>query len=624
MTLDVTSSPFHQEQLELLNRLLPTLTPDQMVWLTGYLSGVRNASPGSVEAAAALAGATPPPPPAAEPEEITVLFGSQTGNAAQLAEEMSEKLKQRGFRVALSSMRSFQTRNLKKTRTLLVLVSTHGEGDPPDNAIQFHEFLHSKRAPKLDDLRFSVLALGDISYNEFCQTGKEFDARLEALGAERLHPRADCDVDYDEPAAAWMEGVVASLCRVAEAVPVGAAVGSVGALPAAPASLPIMATCRSGATAAATAYSRARPFPAEVLDNVLLNGRGSDKETHHLELSLEGSNLAFEPGDSLGIHPQNCPKLVGQLIEAMRWEAEEPVLVGETQRPLRDVLRNHYEITVLTKPLVQKAVDFSRDGLHELLLPDRVDDLTAYLGSRDLLDLVRDFSLAGTPARDFLEALRKLPPRLYSIASSYQANPDEVHVAVATVRWHAHSRERLGVCSVQCAERVKPGDTMPVYIHKNPNFRLPADPSAPIIMIGPGTGVAPFRAFLEEREVTGATGRSWLFFGDRRFRTDFLYQLDWQRWLADGVLTRMDVAFSRDTDRKVYVQHRMRERSRDFYAWLQEGAYVYICGDEKRMAPDVEAAMVEIVRQEGHRTAEDATAYIDELKQQQRYQRDVY
>jgi sulfite reductase (NADPH) flavoprotein alpha-component len=315
------------------------------------------------------------------------------------------------------------------------------------------------------------------------------------------------------------------------------------------------------------------------------------------------------------------------LIEAMGWNPEESVPVNKKgeERSLREALLSNYEITVLTKPLLEQAAQFtSSSRLHELLEAGHEQELRAYLDDRDLLDMVRDFSPWIVPAREFVSILRKMPARLYSIASSQKANPDEVHLTIRAVRYEAHGRERYGVCSVQAAERLQPGDTLPVYIHHNPNFKLPVNPETPIIMIGPGTGVAPFRAFLEEREETGAAGKAWLFYGDQHFLTDFLYQLDWQRWIKDGVLTRMDVAFSRDTDKKVYVQHRMLEKSRELFQWLQEGANVYVCGDEKYMAHDVHNTLLAILEREGGMSSEEAAAYLTLMQQQKRYQRDVY
>jgi sulfite reductase (NADPH) flavoprotein alpha-component len=600
------NSPFNQEQVELLNRLLPTLTESQKIWLSGYLAASQSASvPGTTEA------------PAAElpvgntgqtiSKEVTILYGSQTGNAQGLAENAGKILEGRGFQVTVSSMSDFKPNNLKKVQNLLIVVSTHGEGDPPDNALSFYEFLHSRRAPKLDDLRFSVLSLGDSSYEFFCQTGKEFDQRLEELGGTRLYPRVDCDLDYDEPAAEWLEGVFGGLneARGESAAPALATVPQAGK----------------------PAYSRTNPFKAEVLENINLNGRGSNKETRHLELSLEGSGLTFEPGDSLGIYPENDPALVDMLLEELKWDPEENVTVNKQGdvRPLREALISHFEITVLTKPLLEQSAQLSNnEDLRELLSPGNEEKVKAYLEGRDLLDLVRDFGPWDVSAQEFISILRKIPARLYSIASSLSANPDEVHLTIGAVRYDAHGRERKGVCSILCAERLQPGDTLPVYIQHNPNFKLPKNPDTPIIMVGPGTGVAPFRSFMQEREETGAKGKSWLFFGDQHFVTDFLYQTEWQKWLKDGVLTKMDVAFSRDTDEKVYVQHRMLEHSKELFEWLQEGATVYICGDEKNMAHDVHNTLIEIIEKEGGMSREKAEDYLAGMQQQKRYQRDVY
>ncbi|MCD9022675.1 assimilatory sulfite reductase (NADPH) flavoprotein subunit [Cohnella silvisoli] len=608
MELQVTNSPFNQEQVELLNRLLPNLTDAQRIWLSGYLTALQGAT------GAVTSGVTPQATllatnVTAPSKEVTILFGSQTGNSHGLAKKMSKKLEEQGFHVTLSSMGDFKPNGLKNVQNLLIVVSTHGEGEPPDNAIPFYEFLHSKRAPQLESLRFSVLALGDTSYEFYCQTGKDFDKRLEELGGKRLTPRIDCDVDYDEPAAEWMNQVLGSLSEMSTA-----------------------STIASGASADARSekeseYSRTNPFQAEVLENLNLNGRGSDRETRHIELSLEGSNLQYEPGDSVGIYPENNPRLVDELIEAMGWRADELVPINKNgdKLPLREALLRHYEITVLTKPLLTQAANFaSGNGLKELLESGREQELRTYMDERDLLDLVQDYSLKGVSAGDFVTILRKIPARLYSIASSSKAFPDEVHVTVRTVRYEAHGRDRYGVCSVQLAERVQLGEKLPVYIQQNSNFKLPENQDTPIIMIGPGTGVAPFRAFLGEREEIGAKGKTWLFYGDQHFSTDFLYQIEWQHWLKDGVLTRMDVAFSRDTDKKVYVQHRMLEKSGEFYKWLQEGAVVYVCGDEKKMAHDVHAALLTILQQEGSLSPEEAAEYLTRMQQHKRYQRDVY
>ncbi|WP_284640735.1 assimilatory sulfite reductase (NADPH) flavoprotein subunit [Paenibacillus silviterrae] len=606
MQLQVNNSPFNQEQVDLLNRLLPTLNATQKVWLSGYL-----AASAPIQTTAGTLNESHPAGAPAVSKEVTILYGSQSGNAQGLAKKSAKVLEANGFQVNVSSMSDFKTNQLKKVQQLLIVVSTHGEGEPPDNAISFHEFLNSKRAPQLDGLRFSVLALGDSSYELFCQTGKDFDTRLEALGGTRLYERVDCDVDYDEPAAEWLQGVVNRLKEGQS----GAGTAS-AAVPAA-----------SAGIASESAYSRTNPFPAEVLANVNLNGRGSNKETRHIELSLEGSGLTYQPGDSLGIYPHNDPALVDLLLEQTKWDPDAQVAINKQGelRPLREALIEYFEITVLTRPLLEKLAPLAvnKEAL-ELLEAGNEEKCKAYIHGRDLVDFIRDYGPIQGSVQDVVALLRKIPARLYSIASSQASNPDEVHLTIGALRYDAHGRERNGVCSVLCAERLQPGDTIPVFIQHNSNFKLPDDPGTPVIMVGPGTGIAPFRSFMQEREEIGATGPSWLFFGDQHFVTDFLYQTEWQRWIKDGVLTRMDVAFSRDTDEKVYVQHRMLQHSKELFDWLEQGAAVYICGDEKHMARDVHRTLAEIIETEGGMSREQAEEYLAALQKNKRYQRDVY
>lgn len=602
LQLKVVNSPFNQEQADLLNRLLPTLTEAQKMWLSGYLTASQSTS---AEGTPDVSTAAPAQTKQTVSKDVTILYGSQTGNAQGLAENTGKTLEAKGFNVTVSSMNDFKPNNLKKLENLLIVVSTHGEGEPPDNALSFHEFLHGRRAPKLENFRFSVLSLGDSSYEFFCQTGKEFDVRLAELGGERLYPRVDCDLDFEEPANKWLKGVIDGLSE-AKGHSASAAV---------PAEAP----------AGTSPYSRTNPFKAEVLENLNLNGRGSNKETRHLELSLEGSGLTYEPGDSLGIYPENDPELVDLLLNEFKWDASENVTVnkeGET-RPLREALISNFEITVLTKPLLKQAAELTGNDKLKALVENR-EELKAYTQGRDVIDLVRDFGPWNVSAQEFVAILRKMPARLYSIASSLSANPDEVHLTIGAVRYEAHGRERKGVCSVLCSERLQPGDTIPVYLQSNKNFKLPQDQETPIIMVGPGTGVAPFRSFMQEREETGAKGKSWMFFGDQHFVTDFLYQTEWQKWLKDGVLTKMDVAFSRDTEEKVYVQKRMLEHSKELFQWLEEGASFYVCGDKTNMARDVHNTLVEIIETEGKMSREQAEGYLAEMKKQKRYQRDVY
>ncbi|TDX32384.1 sulfite reductase (NADPH) alpha subunit [Modicisalibacter xianhensis] len=595
-----TNSPLSADQARRLNEALAGLNADQMTWLSGYLAGLGARQTAAVPSAQSERPSSAP--------EIVVLYGSQTGNAEGVAEHAVERAKARGFAVRLADMTDFGKKEFKEPLNLMVVVSTQGDGDPPDTAEGFHEFMHGRKAPKLDErTRFSVLALGDSSYEHYCQAGKDFDARLEALGASRLHERVDCDVDYEEAAERWIEAV---LDRYAELS---------GGTSQAGQEQPVTATASASQP---TTYSKKNPFQAEVLESIVLNGRGSDKETHHIELSLEGSGLSYEPGDAIGIVPQNDPAYVDELIDRLRMDADCGLGDG---RCLRDALLTEYEVTTLTRPFLEHWADVTDAAeLRRLMDQESREELRGWVEGRHIIDVIEHFPVDQIDAETFTKALRKLPPRLYSIASSYQADPDEVHLTVGIVRYETHGRSRGGVTTTYLADRVEPGDTVPIYVDRNKNFKLPQDDAAPIIMVGPGTGIAPFRAFLQERQERGAQGQNWLFFGDRRFRADFLYQSELLDYRRKGLLNRLDVAFSRDQADKVYVQDRMRENEKDLYAWLQNGAHFYVCGDGERMAADVHQALLDIVRDQGGLDEEGAAEYVRELQQAKRYQRDVY
>lgn len=593
MKLQVINSPFNEEQVKLLNELLPQLTLEQKIWLNGYLSAPQATQEAVVETL-----------PVADPitKTITILYGSQTGNSQGLAEKFASLLKAQNVDVTVSSLGKFKASNLKKITNLLLIVSTHGEGDPPDQAIQFYEFLHSKRAPKLEHLQYSVLALGDSSYEFFCKTGKDLDEQFAKLGATRIVPRTDCDVDYDDAAAQWFSAVQQEFLKQATTISV--------------------TSTQSDEIQGATTYSRKNPFYAEVLENINLNGRGSNKETRHLELSIEGANFQFEPGDSIGIQPENSEPLVDALLGVLQFDPATEVTVLDETVSLKNALQKKLEITVLSKPVLEKIKAYTEHHEFSSLL-EEPNAWKEYAKGRDLLDVVEDFAPFTWSAQQFVDILRKIPSRLYSIASSQLANHDEVHLTISKVSYETNGRQRLGVCSGSVAE-LQIGATLPIYVHKNPNFRLPEQKETPIIMIGAGTGIAPYRAFLEEREELGVEGKAWLIFGDQHFVTDFLYQTDWQRWLASGTLSQMHIAFSRDTDKKVYVQHKLEENAANFYEWLEQGAVIYVCGDEKSMAADVDATIHRIIVQQGQKTSEQAKALVQVLKQQKRYQRDVY
>ncbi len=602
--LDSSNSPLTADQAARVRHLVETLDADRLGWVSGYLAGLRDAA--AKEPAAASV---------AEPAggRLTILYGSETGNAERLAQQAAEAAGERGIPARVLDMADYKPRELRDERLLLIVTATHGEGDPPDPAADFYEFLHGRKAPKLAGAKFAVLALGDSSYEHFCRTGRDFDARLEALGAERLTERLECDVDFEDAAAEWIASVLDVYARHVETPP------------AEPASSKVVAFTGGGRAAPEPAYDRNNPFAAEVLENLVLNGRGSERETRHIELSLEGSGLEYAPGDVLGVVAPNPDKTVSELVEALALDPEQPVAARGGERSLSDALRRDYEITTLTPGFVRAwAGHVGDDSLRALTAEGSRSELVQFMAGRDAVDLVTEYPASTVDAAAFLGMLRKLQPREYSIASSLAANPDEVHLTVAAVRYESRGRRRFGVASTHLADRAEPGRRVEVFVRRNKNFRLPADAGAPVIMVGPGTGVAPFRAFLQEREINGTEGASWLFFGSPRMRTDFLYQTEWQRWLTDGVLERLDVAFSRDQAHKVYVQDRMRESGAELYRWLEHGAYLYVCGDAERMAPDVHAALVEIVELHGGHSKEAAAEYVRQLQREKRYQRDVY
>lgn len=617
LNLSVTNSPFTEGQATQINELLQTLTPEQKVWLSGYLVANQQLTSGTSDTQGSQIGAVSKDTetmlqqnePTIQPEKraITLLYGSETGNAQGLAEIFEERLSNIGHNVTLKAMDEFKSKNLKNVEDLFIITSTQGEGDPPDNAAELHEFIHGRKAPKLEGVRFSVLALGDQTYEFFCQTGKDFDKKLEELGAERLYERVDCDVDYEEDAEKWMANVINTI----DSAPEGTQSEQV--------------VSESIKSAKEKKYSKANPYQAEVLENINLNGRGSNKETRHIEFLLDNFGEEYEVGDCLVVLPQNDPALVKLLMSTLGWDPGDQIQISEDGDTisLEEALTSYFEITKLTRPLLQNAAAYFDNEA----LEDKVQDsewIQNYIEGRDFIDLLNDFPPEELEPEDLYQILRKLPPREYSISSSYQSLPDEVHITVGAVRYNTHGRDRSGVCSVQFAERIQPGDTVPIYLKRNPNFKFPKNGDTPVIMIGPGTGIAPFRAHMQEREEYGYKGNTWLFFGDQHFTTDFLYQTEWQEWLKDGFLEKMNVAFSRDTDQKVYVQHRIAEHSKEFNEWLEKGASIYICGDEKNMAKDVHQAIRNVLVKEQNLTEEDAESYLKQMKKDKRYQRDVY
>lgn len=580
-------APFTPEQRKAIDSLVSGLDPVQRGWLSGFLAASGTAAPISAPAAAT---------------KLTVLYGTESGNSEVLADRTAKEAKKRGFQAVVKSMADTKPAELAKATNLLVIVSTWGDGEPPEGATTFYKELMSGELA-LSGVSYSVCALGDTSYEKFCQTGKDIDARLEKFGAKRISDRKDCDVDYEESWSSWLDATLSSIAPQSTASVVAAPVAG-----------------------AVVEYGKKNPFPSEVLENSLLNGEGSAKETIHLGLSLEGSGLSYEPGDALAVIPVNAPDVVQAVLNAAKLKGTETVEVkGEGSKLLADALREDYDITAISRAVLTKlqAITGSTE-LAALLAEDAKDQLKAWNYGREIVDAIETFAPNGLSVEQLAGIFRKLPPRLYSIASSPLAHPGEVHLTVAAVRYDAHGRKRKGVCSTYLADLVKTGDSTSIFVQPNKNFRLPASGETPVIMVGPGTGVAPFRAFVEHRAALGHPGKNWLFFGDQRYTYDFLYQLEWQDHLKSGVLSKLDVAFSRDQPEKIYVQHKMLERARELYAWLEEGAHFYVCGDANRMAHDVHEALVSIVESQGHKSRADAEAYVEELKKAKRYQRDVY
>ncbi|GAA5494225.1 sulfite reductase [NADPH] flavoprotein alpha-component [Rubritalea halochordaticola] len=533
---------------------------------------------------------------------VTILIGSQTGNSESLGKKLSKAMAKLNFNPEVIDMASYEKEKLPSEQNVLIITSTYGDGEPPDNAADLHEWILSDAAPSLEGVNFSVLALGDTEYPDFCKCGIEFDTRFEQLGATRIYDRVDCDVDFDEPFALWRDGVMDALGGSQAAV--------------APA---FEEPTEDG-------YSKKNPFRADVLQNYNLNTDDSERQTQHVEISLDGSGIEYEVGDALGVLPQNDVALVDEILENLPFKPTEEVpLPGGGEATLREALIEHYDIRNLNKKFIESWQ--ARSGspfLRSLVEADSKEAYEDFCWGRELIDLITDHPADFEDAEEFVAVLKKLQPRLYSIASSPNANPGEVHLTVGVVRYNSHYRNRGGVCSTFLSDRVN-GVQPGVFVHSNKAFRLPDNGETPVIMVGPGTGIAPFRAFLQERKVSGAKGGNWLFFGNPYESKDFLYKDELEELQKEGVLTKLDTAFSRDQAEKVYVQHRMLEQGAELWKWLSEDkASFYVCGDASRMAKDVDAALHKVAEQHGKLSEEEAAEFVKTLKKEKRYCRDVY
>ncbi len=589
------ATPLSAEQSDTFRQLTSSLNEVQLAWMSGYLAGIT-----------AQNGVQAPAPCKTEINKIqgfgpiTILYGSRTGNGEGLAKKAQKLAVEFGLSATLKNMDDYKPKDLQFEKNLLLIVSTHGEGEPPFAAKELHGFIFSKRASRLENVNFAVLGLGDSSYFQFCQTGKDFDHQLEKLGANRLADAGNCDVDFQETADMWLRSTLLAFKGSArEKLSVTSA--------------------ENIETSASQNYSKKNPYQAELLEKINLHGRGSERQTLHIELD---ANLPFEPGDSAGIMPVNTSELVNEVLTASGLNPDEEVEIKGAKISLFDSLKQEFELSKITIDVVKRYLEFAPNEQLAYISQSQ-EKLQEYLNGRDIVDLINDFPIK-LSAQNLIKLLRPLQPRLYSIASSPKANPGELHLAVGVVEYENKGRNRRGTCSNYLLEFDGNESKIPVFIEKNPNFRLPENNETPIIMVGAGTGIAPYRAFVQHRELSEKQGKSWLFFGNRNFESEFLYQTDWQKFLKSGALSKMDVAFSRDSNKCVYVQHKLQENATEIYHWLEDGAHFYICGDMKKMANDVQNTLVSIVENQGAMSNDSALDYVNKMQKEKRLQLDVY
>ena len=599
---DAIAPTVSAEDLTALQQAVARFDREQLIWSSGFLAGLAGSTApqaflGDIRSATA-ANVAVSTRASTQSDTWHIFYATETGNSRQVAEQLAADAASVGLATEVRDLRDVRPKVLKNLDNAVFVLATHGIGEPPEGSEPFFEFWMSDKAPRLAHLNFSVLALGDSSYADFCEIGKVFDARLQELGASAVVERADCDLDFEIPSAAWTEQVVEHARESATVIEAPRS-PHLSAVPTSP------------------VYTKQQPFGAEILMRQAITGRGSSKDVRHIELDLEGSGLIYQPGDSLGIVPTNPPQLVDALLAATAFKGDEPVAIDGNSTSLREAFSRHKEVTALSRPILD-AVAKSHPQL-ETILADR-EQFSNYLETRQLIDLLQEFRVDWQP-QQMIDSLRRLTPRLYSIASSPDANPDEAHLTVAVIHYEKYGRQHWGAASNYLI-----GDAThaPVYVEPNDHFRLPSDDDTPIIMVGAGTGVAPYRAFVEHRREHGHRGKNWLVFGDRNISSDFLYQLEWLRYRKEGTLSNLDVAFSRDQDAKLYVQHRLIENGARIYDWLEHGAHFYVCGDSKHMAVDVHDALLSIVEQHSGLSDENAREYVNELKRTRRYQRDVY
>lgn len=597
--MNQAASPLSTQQIADLQQLVSALNPIQQAWVSGYLAASANAGIPAAQLTDSSA-------PAQADASLTILYGSQTGNAKSVANQLKSQAESRGLAVKLISMADYKPNQLKKEKFIAVAVSTYGEGEPPEDAENLHEFLASKKAPKLDGVKVAVIGLGDSSYEFFCQTAIDFETRFTALGAQTVISRAELDVDYEDQATQWIKSAVDAFEPDLKAA--GSSTAQV---------IPM-----SGVTTTSSQYNKQSPFAAELSLVQKITGRDSTKDVRHVEISLEDSGITYQAGDALGVYFLNDEAKVDALLKQVQLNGDETVTVGEQSLTVRQALVEKLELTQSYPVFVEKYAQATNNPELIATAQDKAA-LRQYIEARQIFDVVEQ-NPAKLDAQVLVDCARKLQARLYSIASSQSEVDEEVHLTVGLVEFNAFNTEHLGGCSGYLAKRAEEGASIKVFVEHNDNFRLPSDDNTPVIMVGPGTGIAPFRAFLQERDARGAEGKNWLFFGNPHFTQDFLYQVEVQGYVKSGLLTKVDLAFSRDQAEKIYVQDRLRKQGAEVFAWLEQGAHFYVCGDANRMAKDVHATLLEIVKTHGGKDDEQAEQYLKALRNNHRYQKDVY
>ncbi|WP_434997358.1 assimilatory sulfite reductase (NADPH) flavoprotein subunit [Vibrio scophthalmi] len=601
--LPSVASPLNDQQLNQLQQTVTDLSSQQLAWVSGYFWGLaQHQQPAAAAAPINQAAAAVAAKPAGK---LAIIYASQTGNAKGVAEALEQEAKAQGIATQLFDASDYKGKNLAKETHVIIVASTNGEGEAPDNAIELHEFLQSKKAPKLRNLQYGVIGLGDSSYEFFCQTGKDFDQYLAKQGATPFIDRIDCDVDYEAPAGEWR---AKALEVVKEALSSGAEADVV--------QLPV------GQAAGHSQYTKQNPYTATLLTSQKITGRDSGKDVRHIEIDLDGSGITYQPGDALGVWYENSAELANAILAKVGLSGVESIDVDGESLSIHSALVAKYEITTANPQFVTKFAELSASKKLQKLVEDK-DKLREYAGNTQIVDVLAE-KKTKLNAEQLVGLLRRLTPRLYSIASAQSEVDEEVHLTVGVVEYQQGEETRFGGASSYLSHRLEEGGEVKVFIENNNNFKLPQDDNTPVIMIGPGTGIAPFRSFIQERDNRDAEGKNWLFFGDRTFTQDFLYQVEWQKYLKSGVLSQLDVAFSRDQQDKVYVQHRLLENGQQLWQWIEEGAYLYVCGDATRMAKDVHEALIEVVQEHGKLSKEKAEEFITTLRKEKRYQRDVY